>query len=96
MQKRGLMFAFTSIFLVAMINFVSAQFYGGFSLSDILSSIDSSTMILGIVFIVLKLTDVIDWSWWLIMLPFYGFYLAVFMFFGILLLLAKIIDLYYG
>jgi len=52
MQKRGLMFAFTSIFLVAMINFVSAQFYGGFSLSDILSSIDSSTMILGVMFIV--------------------------------------------
>ena len=52
MQKRGLMFAFTSIFLVAMINFVSAQFYGRFSISDILSSIDSSTVLLGVVFIV--------------------------------------------
>ena len=46
------MFAFTSIFLVAMTNFVSAQFYGGFSLRDIFSSIDSSTVILGVVFIV--------------------------------------------
>ena len=52
MQKRGLMFAFTSVFLVAMINLVSAQFYGGFSISDILSSIDSSTVLLGLVFIV--------------------------------------------
>ena len=52
MQKRGLIFVFTSIFLVGMINFASAQFYGGFSLGDILSSIDSSTMILGIMFIV--------------------------------------------
>ena len=28
--------------------------------------------LLGIVFIVLKLTDVIDWSWWLVLLPLYG------------------------
>ena len=28
--------------------------------------------LLTIVFIVLKLTKVIDWSWWLVLLPFYG------------------------
>jgi hypothetical protein len=28
--------------------------------------------LLGIVFIVLKLTGVIDWSWWLVLLPIYG------------------------
>ena len=28
--------------------------------------------LLGIVFIVLKLTGVIDWSWWWITLPFWG------------------------
>ena len=28
--------------------------------------------LLGIVFIVLKLTDFIDWSWWLVLLPLYG------------------------
>jgi len=28
--------------------------------------------LLGIVFIVLKLTKVIDWSWWYVLLPFYG------------------------
>lgn len=28
--------------------------------------------LLTIVFIVLKLTDVIDWSWWLVLLPAYG------------------------
>lgn len=28
--------------------------------------------ILGIVFVVLKLTHVIAWSWWWVLLPFYG------------------------
>jgi len=28
--------------------------------------------ILGIVFVVLKLTAVIDWSWWLVLMPFYA------------------------
>lgn len=28
--------------------------------------------VLGIVFIVLKLCGVIDWSWWLVLLPIYG------------------------
>ena len=27
---------------------------------------------LGCIFIVLKLIDVIDWSWWLVLLPIYG------------------------
>ena len=27
---------------------------------------------LGLIFIVLKLTNVIDWSWWLVLLPIYG------------------------
>lgn len=28
--------------------------------------------ILGIVFVVLKLVGTITWSWWLVLLPFYG------------------------
>jgi hypothetical protein len=28
--------------------------------------------VLGIIFVVLKLVGVIDWSWWLVLLPFYG------------------------
>lgn len=28
--------------------------------------------VLGLIFIVLKLCAVIDWSWWLVLLPFYG------------------------
>jgi phosphoglycerol transferase MdoB-like AlkP superfamily enzyme len=28
--------------------------------------------LLGIVFIVLKLTEVIDWSWWWVLAPFWG------------------------
>lgn len=29
------------------------------------------TSLLGLTFIILKLTKVIDWSWWLVLLPFY-------------------------
>ncbi|NOJ72470.1 hypothetical protein [Paenibacillus alvei] len=28
--------------------------------------------LLGVAFVVLKLTGVIDWSWWLVTLPFWG------------------------
>lgn len=28
--------------------------------------------VLGIVFVVLKLTNVINWSWWIVLLPFWG------------------------
>lgn len=28
--------------------------------------------VVGIVFLTLKLAKVIDWSWWLVLLPFYG------------------------
>lgn len=29
------------------------------------------TGLLGVVFVVLKLTDVIDWSWWYVTMPFW-------------------------
>ena len=28
--------------------------------------------LLGVVFVTLKLCDVVDWSWWWVLLPFYG------------------------
>ena len=28
--------------------------------------------LLGVVFVTLKLTDVIDWSWWYVTMPFWG------------------------
>lgn len=28
--------------------------------------------LLGVAFVVLKLLNLIDWSWWLVLLPFYG------------------------
>jgi hypothetical protein len=31
--------------------------------------------VLGVIFIVLKLVGVIFWSWWLVLLPFYGGFL---------------------
>lgn len=34
----------------------------------------STLKILGFIFLVLKLTDYIDWSWWLVTAPFYSEY----------------------
>jgi len=36
--------------------------------------------VLGVVFVVLKLVEVIDWSWWLVLLPLYGPALAFLLF----------------
>ena len=53
MEKRGLTLTFVSVFLSLMlVNIVSAQFYDRFSLSNILNSIDPSTMVLGTIFII--------------------------------------------
>lgn len=44
--------------------------------------------LLGLLFIGLKLGSVIDWSWWLVLLPFYGPALAFCVFFFIAFLIA--------
>jgi len=56
--------------------------------------------ILGIVFIILKLTHVISWAWWLILLPFYigfiliaGFLLGVSIVIGISFLVKKLFKI---
>lgn len=49
MEKRSLLGLFLTI---VSINFASAQFYGSFSLGNFLNSIDPSTMILGVIFVV--------------------------------------------
>lgn len=46
--------------------------------------------LLTIVFITLKLTGVINWSWWLVLLPFYGPILGVILVFGIIILLSML------
>jgi hypothetical protein len=35
--------------------------------------------LLGVVFVTLKLIGIIDWSWWLVLLPFYGGIVLVFL-----------------
>ena len=45
--------------------------------------------LLTIVFIVLKLTDVIDWSWWLVLLPAWGPITLLLLFLMLVLLPAK-------
>ena len=47
--------------------------------------------ILTLIFITLKLTGYISWSWWLVLLPIWG----VFAFFGTLLLIACILTIVY-
>ena len=42
--------------------------------------------LLGILFIGLKLTDIIDWSWWLVLLPIY----CSALFFAIVLLIVVV------
>lgn len=44
---------------------------------------------LGVAFVVLKLMDVIDWSWWWVTLPFWGV-------FAVLILISAIYFIVYG
>jgi phosphoglycerol transferase MdoB-like AlkP superfamily enzyme len=45
--------------------------------------------ITGVVFIVLKLTDVIDWSWWWVLSPFWIPLVLVGVLFGVILFLTR-------
>lgn len=45
---------------------------------------------LGILFIALKLTEVINWSWWLVLLPIYGGAAFVLVLFVIAFIIAMI------
>jgi hypothetical protein len=47
--------------------------------------------LLGVAFVVLKLTGVIDWSWWLVTLPFW-FGLAILLALLCLILIAAIVQ----
>lgn len=40
--------------------------------------------ILGLIFIVLKLTEVVAWSWWLVLAPFYGGFIFTVLALGVL------------
>ena len=42
--------------------------------------------LLGVVFVTLKLLGVIDWSWWLVTLPFWGGAVLVLVVVGVMLL----------
>lgn len=48
--------------------------------------------LLAIVFITLKLCHVIDWSWWLVLLPIYGPLLLALMVLGVVLLILYVVD----
>lgn len=73
-------------------------------LDDLSSTISTTTStnngidfcgILGIVFIVLKLVHVINWSWWWVLSPLWiptAFAIAVFVIIFVIVLIAKLID----
>ena len=55
----------------------------------------STLSLLGIVFVVLKLTGYIDWSWWYVTLPFWGGLVLVLLILGIaglIMLIGKMLE----
>lgn len=52
----------------------------------------SFTSVLGLIFIVLKLVGVINWSWWLVLLPIYGPTLFVVVIIAVLMIIGLIIN----
>ena len=50
--------------------------------------------ILGCIFVTLKLCDVIDWSWWLVTIPFWGGIVLGLMIFLITFLITSITVVY--
>ena len=50
--------------------------------------------ILGCVFVTLKLCDVIDWSWWLVTLPFWGGVALGLIIFLVTFLISSIVIVY--
>jgi hypothetical protein len=44
--------------------------------------------VLGIVFVVLKLTGIIDWSWWWVTAPFWGYFAIIL----VILIIAAIVK----
>ena len=49
--------------------------------------------VLGLIFIVLKLTNVIDWSWWLVLLPIYGPWVLWLSLFVVLLIVGVVVAI---
>lgn len=45
--------------------------------------------LLGVAFVVLKLTNVIDWSWWWVLAPFWGGLVLILLMLGLVLILSK-------
>jgi hypothetical protein len=63
-------------------------------MSDNSSSDISAVSLLGVAFVVLKLCGVIDWSWWLVTIPFWGGIALVAGVYAILIFVALPIKLF--
>lgn len=49
--------------------------------------------LLGVIFVTLKLLKIIDWSWWLVTLPFWGGFALIFIIIFISLMLMWLDDI---
>jgi hypothetical protein len=50
-----------------------------------------TTSVLGVLFVVLKLTGFITWSWWWVTVPFWGGWALIFIGLGLFVLLALLL-----
>jgi hypothetical protein len=50
---------------------------------------------LGLIFIVLKLVGVINWSWWLVLLPIYGGIIVGILIFAVVIIYLALWDKYH-
>ena len=48
--------------------------------------------VLGVVFIILKLTNVIAWSWWWVLCPFWGGFVLALLFLGVTAVIAIVLS----
>lgn len=48
--------------------------------------------LLGVAFIVLKLTHVINWSWWFVLMPFYVPLVLALVIFAVIFIIVKAFD----
>lgn len=52
----------------------------------------SIASLLGVLFVGLKLAKIIDWSWWLVLLPFYGTWILFFIIFCVTFVFLMVKD----
>jgi hypothetical protein len=52
-------------------------------------------LVLGTILLILKLAEVINWSWWIVLIPFYPLFLAlsILILLGLIIGIAKLVEM---